>query len=75
MERTLSLKAIMGVNEENERIHVGKTLDNIEKWPTKKRGYGQLCSFLLFFALYCCVMVMQMNPGQVKPLGHIFSNI
>lgn len=42
MRRTLSMKAIMGVKEENERIVVKDTLDNIERWPVKRKGYSQV---------------------------------
>lgn len=60
-----SLKALMGTKEENERIDIKASLDKIERWPTIKRGYSQLGTFLVFFGLYCCVMVLQINPELV----------
>jgi len=73
-KRSYTFKAMMGVQEENERIDVKASLDAIERWPAKKKGYSQLCSFLLFFALYCCVMVMQINPGEVFRIDDALRN-
>uniref|UniRef100_A0A6U4MUT9 Polycystin cation channel PKD1/PKD2 domain-containing protein n=1 Tax=Hemiselmis andersenii TaxID=464988 RepID=A0A6U4MUT9_HEMAN len=72
--RGFTFKAMLGVDEENERVDVKASLDNIERWPAKKKGYSQLCSFLLFFALYCCVMVMQINPGEVFRIDDALRN-
>mmetsp|Transcript_33961 Transcript_33961/g.85877 ORF Transcript_33961/g.85877 Transcript_33961/m.85877 type:complete len:859 (+) Transcript_33961:234-2810(+) len=73
-KRAFTFKAMLGVEEENERVDVKASLDNIERWPAKKKGYSQLCSFLLFFALYCCVMVMQINPGEVFRIDDALRN-
>jgi hypothetical protein len=68
------LKQMMGVKEENERIDIMATLDNIERWPVKRKGYAQLASFLLFFTLYCFTMVMQINPGSVFRIDDALRN-
>jgi hypothetical protein len=52
--------------EDMETVDIKATLETVERWPVVKNGYLQLITFLIFFGLYCAVVMLQIDPGTVS---------
>jgi hypothetical protein len=57
--------------EDLEQVDIKATLELMERWPKVKNGYKQLMTFLIFFGLYCAVVMMQIDPATVSLLPAI----
>jgi hypothetical protein len=56
------------MDAENKRIDLKATIDNCTRWSKTKKGWWELSCFLVFFGLYCAILISQIHPEQIFAL-------
>ena len=55
----------LGMNRNEKLFDLKATIANCERWNKTKKGWWELSRFLVFFGLYCAILLSQINPGVI----------
>jgi hypothetical protein len=51
-----------------DRINLKATIESCIQWRKSKKGWWELMRFILFFGLYCAILLAQIQPDKIFSL-------